>query len=93
MATLALLFALLTAVMSLITYVAFAIDKRRAMNGGWRIRESTLQLMELLGGWPGAILGMMLIRHKTKDTTYRTIHHLIVGLHVVIWFFMINGLT
>ena len=93
MATLALLFALLTAVMSLITYVAFAIDKRRAMNGGWRLRESTLHLMELLGGWPGAILGMMLIRHKTKDTTYRTIHHLIVGLHVVIWFFMINGLT
>lgn len=93
MATLALLFALLTAVMSLITYVAFAIDKRRAINGGWRLRESTLHLMELLGGWPGAILGMMLIRHKTKDTTYRTIHHLIVGLHVVIWFFMINGLT
>ena len=92
MATLALLFALLTAVMSLITYVAFAIDKRRAINGGWRIRESTLHLMELLGGWPGAVLGMMLIRHKTKDATYRTIHHLIIGLHVVIWFFMINGL-
>ncbi|MCX5690364.1 MAG: DUF1294 domain-containing protein [Planctomycetota bacterium] len=92
MAILALMFASLTAVMSLITYVSFAIDKRRAINGSWRTRESTLQLMELLGGWPGAVLAMMVIRHKTKDAKYRMIHHLIIGLHVVIWFFMINGL-
>lgn len=92
MAKLALIFALVTVVMSLITFIAFAIDKRRAMNGGWRIRESTLHLMELLGGWPGAVLAMMVVRHKTRDPSYRTIHNLVIGLHVVIWFFMINGL-
>ena len=92
MAIVSIIFAAITLVMSFITFVAFAIDKRRAINGSWRTRESTLHLMELLGGWPGAVVAMMVIRHKTKDARYRTIHHLIIGLHVIIWFFMINGL-
>ena len=49
---------------------AFALmwfDKRRAnQKGARRIRERTLFLSALLGGGPGAFLGMWIFRHKTK---------------------------
>lgn len=41
-------------------------DKRRAKNGGRRVRERTLFLSALLGGSGGALLGMWTFRHKTK---------------------------
>ncbi len=41
-------------------------DKRRAKQGGRRIRERTLFLSALLGGSLGAIAGMQVFRHKTQ---------------------------
>ena len=41
-------------------------DKRRAMQGGRRIRERTLFVSALAGGSVGAVLGMRTFRHKTK---------------------------
>ena len=41
-------------------------DKRRAKEGGRRIRERTLFLSALLGGSLGAVFGMQAFRHKTK---------------------------
>ena len=53
------------AVMSLITFAAFGIDKYKAINKRWRIRERTLFLLALLGGGVGAFLGMKVFHHKT----------------------------
>ena len=52
-----------------VNLAAFALmgwDKRRARRDGRRVPERTLFLTALLGGSPGAILGMQLFRHKTK---------------------------
>ena len=46
-------------------------DKRRARTGGRRVPEASLHLVELLGGWPGALLGTRLFRHKTAKFSYR----------------------
>jgi uncharacterized membrane protein YsdA (DUF1294 family) len=71
--------------MSVITFVAYGIDKRRAVLGMWRISEHTLHLLELAGGWPGAIAGQLLFRHKLRKFTYMIVFVAIVALHVAAW--------
>ena len=41
-------------------------DKRKAKKHAWRISEKALFLSAVLGGSAGALLGMLLFRHKTK---------------------------
>lgn len=55
---------------SVITFVAYGLDKRAARNGRWRTRESTLHLLALLGGWPGALLAQKTLRHKSAKTSF-----------------------
>jgi uncharacterized membrane protein YsdA (DUF1294 family)/cold shock CspA family protein len=59
------------AVASLITFVAYAADKSAATRGGWRIAESTLLGLGLLGGWPGALLAQQVLRHKSVKASFR----------------------
>ena len=40
--------------LSLVAFVFYGFDKRRAQKDGRRVPEKTLQLLTLLGGWPGA---------------------------------------
>ncbi|MCF7689181.1 MAG: DUF1294 domain-containing protein [Cephaloticoccus sp.] len=68
-------------VMSLLTFVLYAWDKRRARIGGQRTRERALQLMALLGGWPGAFLAQRLLRHKSSKRPFQILFWLIVALY------------
>jgi uncharacterized membrane protein YsdA (DUF1294 family) len=52
--------------MSIATLLAYRWDKREAQTRGRRIPELRLHLLSLLGGWPGALLGRTLFRHKTR---------------------------
>jgi uncharacterized membrane protein YsdA (DUF1294 family) len=65
--------------------VAFAFDKRRACRGGRRVPERMLHLLSLLGGWPGALVGSRMFRHKTQKASFRRVEWLIIALHVAIW--------
>lgn len=58
------------AVMSLIAFGAFGIDKFKAKTDRWRISEKTLFLLALLGGGVGAFLGMRIFHHKTLHTKF-----------------------
>ena len=51
---------------SLITFILYAVDKRRARQKKWRIPEATLIGFSLLGGAVGGYLAMLIVRHKTK---------------------------
>lgn len=57
-------------VINLIAFLAMYIDKRKAKNASWRIKESTLFTLVLLGGGIGGIAGMYTFRHKTKKTQF-----------------------
>lgn len=73
------------ALMSAVTFLAFWRDKRAAAQNRWRTPEATLHLLELLGGWPGALLALRILRHKSSKRSYRLTLWLIIGLHAGAW--------
>jgi uncharacterized membrane protein YsdA (DUF1294 family) len=66
-----------------IAFAAFGLDKSRAETGGWRIRESTLLWLALLGGSLGAFAGRHLFRHKTRKQPFVSRLWFIAGVQVV----------
>lgn len=56
---------------NLLTFVAFGIDKAKAVKGKYRIKEATLLLLSLLGGAPGGLVGMYLFHHKTRKLLFK----------------------
>ena len=57
-------------IVSLITFILFGADKRKAVKHQWRISEATLLLFSVFGGI-GGLLGMLLFRHKTMKWKFR----------------------
>ena len=55
---------------SIITYGVYARDKTAAQNADRRTPESTLHLLSLVGGWPGALIAQVLLRHKTRKPSF-----------------------
>ncbi len=70
---------------SLVTVGFYAWDKNRARKSGGRTPEITLHLLELLGGWPGALLAQRILRHKNLKVSYQVTFWLIVLLHLGAW--------
>jgi len=63
--------AALYVVMSVVAFAAFGIDKVAARGGRQRISEQTLLMLGLFGGWPGALIGQQLFRHKPRKHAFR----------------------
>jgi len=74
------------ALMSAVTFIAYGLDKRRALRGQRRVRERTLHLLELAGGWPGGLLGQIAFRHKRRKVSYMLVFVGIVLLHIAGWY-------
>lgn len=75
----------LYSLLSLICFFVYVYDKQMAIRGGWRIRESSLHWLELIGGWPGALIAQMIIGHKNSKATFQFIFSVIVLLHFIAW--------
>jgi uncharacterized membrane protein YsdA (DUF1294 family) len=77
-------------VWSLVTFIVYGIDKSAAKRNRWRVSEPTLHLLSLLGGWPGALLGQKLFRHKTKKFGFRLIFWitLLANITLVLFIFL-----
>lgn len=78
------IYLLLTVVCSVIAFVLFGIDKRRAIRQQPRVSEKTLHLLSILGGWPGAHLAQRLFHHKTLKARFRIVFWLTVTVHLII---------
>ena len=58
-------------VINIVAFFAFGTDKWKAKKGKWRIPESTLMLLALVGGSMGAWCGMRVWHHKTMHAKFR----------------------
>ncbi|WP_293266013.1 cold shock and DUF1294 domain-containing protein [Oryzomicrobium sp.] len=61
---------LILAGLSGVTFIAYGADKLAAVQREWRWSENSLHLLALLGGWPGALLGQALFRHKHRKAAF-----------------------
>jgi uncharacterized membrane protein YsdA (DUF1294 family) len=67
-----------------LTLLFYYGDKTAAKRGEGRVAESTLHLLELVGGWPAALLAQRLFRHKTSKASYRSGFRAMVTLHIAV---------
>lgn len=76
---------------SLVSGVAYAVDKRRAERGERRVPEATLHMLDALGGWPGGLLVSQTLRHKTVKLSYRLVFWAIALGHWALWATVLAG--
>jgi uncharacterized membrane protein YsdA (DUF1294 family) len=70
------------AILNLVTFGLFWWDKQCAIHRRWRVPESTLLTLCLVGGAFGAKTGQGVFRHKTRKEPFRTSLNAIIVLHV-----------
>lgn len=67
-----------------------AIDKQKAKKGCWRIKESTLLFVSILGGSLGVLLSMKVFHHKTKKPKFYIGIPLIILVQSIMIYIIIN---
>ncbi|HKX95381.1 MAG TPA: cold shock and DUF1294 domain-containing protein [Methylibium sp.] len=65
---------LIALLLSLVTFFVYWGDKQAAERGAWRTPESSLHLLALAGGWPGAWWAQTLLRHKSSKGSFLSVY-------------------
>lgn len=69
-------------IISFVTFILFAADKIKAKRNKWRIRESMLLIFSAAGGSAGALLGMLICRHKIRKWYFAVLIPLMLIIHI-----------
>ena len=59
------------ALINVVTFFLYGIDKWKAKRAKWRVSEATLIWLAVLGGSIGALLGMKTWHHKTQHAKFK----------------------
>lgn len=79
---------------NVLTLAVYGGDKLAAVKAWRRVPEITLLVFGLVGGWPGAMLGQQLFRHKTQKQPFRRWFFISVVLNLAFvcgvgyWFYL-----
>ena len=74
---------------SVITFIAYHSDKKKAKKGEFRIKESVLLLLSLLGGAFGGYPAMLIFRHKTKGEHWYFTFVNLLGIAIPVALFLL----
>ena len=72
------------AAVNVISFLMMGIDKRKAIKRAFRIPESTLFVLAIIGGSIGSIIGMHLFRHKTRHWYFLYGMPVILALQIIL---------
>ena len=72
-------------VINIISFILMGWDKYCAKKNYWRISESNLLGIAILGGGIGEIIGMVAFRHKTKKAQFKIGLPIIVIINIFIY--------
>ena len=77
-------------VINAVTFLMYGVDKWKAKQSKWRIREAALLGLAVLGGSIGAWFGMKVWHHKTlhKKFKYGIPAIIIIQLFLLVYFFL-----
>ncbi|HMM96637.1 cold shock and DUF1294 domain-containing protein [Phycicoccus sp.] len=73
-----------TVVLSAVSFELYRADKSAAQRNAWRVSESMLHAVAVLGGWPGALVASRWFRHKTTKQPFVSIFWATVLANVAI---------
>lgn len=73
-------------ILNVVTFLVYGLDKWKAKQRKWRIREASLLLLAVLGGSIGAWLGMKVWHHKTQHKKFKYGVPLILLVQIVLLF-------
>lgn len=67
--------------LSSLAFVIYGWDKLSAKRDWRRTPEKSLHLLAVTGGWPGALLGQQVFRHKTSKRSFQRAYWAMVALN------------
>ena len=77
--------------LSLITFIAYGVDKKKAIKGKYRTKEKTLLSLSFFGGAFGGYPAMLVFRHKTKGEHwyFTAVNWLGLAVHITLMILLI----
>lgn len=70
-------------------FIIMGLDKRKAINGQWRIPEKTFFIVSAVGGSLGSWIGMYVFHHKTQHWYFVVFIPVILVLQIILALFVI----
>ena len=86
------LFLIILLFWNFVTFLLMAIDKNKAKNGKWRIRERTLLTCSFFMGSVGIFLGMIVVHHKTKHKKFEILVPISLVENAIIFIWILDKL-
>lgn len=69
--------------MGIVSFMMYYKDKASAQTDGWRTPESTLHLVDALGGWIGATFAHKILNHKATKPKFRALFFVTVFVNIL----------
>ena len=77
--------------LNIATFLLLLIDKLAASMKNHRVPENFLYLATFLGGSVGMLVGMYVLRHKTRKTSFQMVVAVVILIQFLIVYWMNNG--
>ena len=78
-------------IINILAFILYGVDKKKAEKDKFRIPESRLILVAVLGGAFGALIGMLVFHHKTRKNKFRITVPVFAVFYAVLMIFFLYG--